>query len=218
MIKLTKLECPDILSQNRESWTTELMCYIDRGENPPSRVVNRYNRHEIKSALKRETNGKCAYCESYIEHVDYGDTEHIKPKSKYPNLTYEWENLTYACRKCNTNKRDEYDENCPPINPYIEHPCGFLFAAGAYIWHLPGSKRGELTEILLKLNRPPLLEARARKIDALRVLLDRYTSEANEIIKRALLDQIRTEVAEDKEYSFCLKSLSEQTGVLSSSD
>jgi hypothetical protein len=210
MIKLTKLECPDVLSQNKESWTTELMSYIDRGERPPSHIVNRYNKPEIKAAIKKETHKKCVYCESYIEHVHPGDIEYIKPKSKYPHLTFEWENLTYVCRECNRRKRDEYDESCPLINPYTEDPSNFLLALHAYVYHRPGSKRGHLTEVLLELNRPPLLEARSRRIDALRILLDRYVSETTKTIKEALLTEIRTEIAEDKEYSFCLKSIFEQ--------
>ena len=29
MIKLTKLECPDVLCQNKDHWTAELMSYFD---------------------------------------------------------------------------------------------------------------------------------------------------------------------------------------------
>ena len=210
MIKLTKLECPDILSQNKARWTNELMSYIDRGEKPPSHIVNRYNRPEVKSVIKKETYRKCIYCESYIEHVHAGDIEHIKPKAKYPRLTFEWENLTYVCRECNRRKSDEHDEDCPPINPYMEDPGDFLIALRAYICHRPGSERGELTKTLLELNRPPLLEARGRKIYALRMLLDKYAIATNAIIKEALLSQIKAEIADDKEYSFCLRSVFDQ--------
>lgn len=218
MIKLTKLECPDILSQNKGIWTTELMSYIDRGEKPPPHIVNRYNKPEIKIVIKKETHSKCVYCESCIEHVHPGDIEHIRPKSKYPHLTFEWENLTYVCRECNRHKRDEYDENCPPINPYIENPGDFLLALHAYIYHRPGNKRGHLTEVLLELNRPPLLEARSRRIEHLRPLLDSYASQTNQTIREALLAQIRTEIAGDREYSFCLKSFSEQMVISLSPD
>lgn len=212
MIKLTKLECPTILSENQKRWTDELMSYIERNAKPPNRIVNRYNRAEIKTVIREETYNKCAYCESYIEHVHPGDIEHIKPKakSKYPRLTFDWENLTYVCRECNRRKSDIYDEACPPINPYTEEPGGFLRALGAYIFHIPGDEKGELTEVLLELNRPPLLEARGRKIKALIPLLDRHVRETNETIKNALFAQIQEEIAEHREYSFCLRSVCTQ--------
>lgn len=210
MIKLTKLECPDILRKNKDQWTAKLMSYIDEGGKPPESVKTRYNDPNIKSVIKKETHGKCAYCESYIGHVYPGDVEHIKPKSKYPRLTFEWKNLTYVCWQCNNNKHDKYDETCPPINPYIDDPGSFLVALYVYIYHIPGSERGELTEIMLDLNRPELLEKRRKKIDDLRVMLDNYANHANEDIKRYLLSQIEIQIAEDKEYSFCLKSVFEQ--------
>ena len=212
MIKLTKLECPDILRENKDQWTAELMCYFDKGKKPPESVRTRYNDPNIKSVIKKETHGKCAYCESYIGHMYPGDIEHIKPKSKskYPHLTFEWENLTYVCWQCNHNKLDTYDEKCPPINPYVDDPGNFLVALHAYIHHIPGSERGELTEIMLALNRPELLERRLEKITALRVLLDKYANTANEMIRKSLLSQMEIDIAEDKEYSFCLKSVFEQ--------
>ena len=36
-----------------------------------------------KPQLKRETGGKCAYCESPTDTVAHGDVEHFRPKSKY---------------------------------------------------------------------------------------------------------------------------------------
>jgi len=207
MIKLTKLECLDILLRNKERWTAEYMSYIDREEKPPRSLATRYNRSEIKSALEKETYGKCAYCESHVKPVAFGDIEHIKPKSKYPYLTFEWENLTYVCQVCNVNKRDEYDEICPPINPYIEEPSNFFLALDAYIHHRPGNERGKRTERLLQLNRPSLLEGRRRSIKELKRLLKWYTRETRETERKLLLTEIETRIAKDKEYSFCLKSV-----------
>ena len=210
MIKLTKLECPDTLSQNKEKWTKEYMSYIEKGQPPPESVATRYNHSDIKSTVKKETYGKCAYCESYVQHVYPGDIEHIKPKSKYPKLIFEWENLTYVCWQCNHSKLDQYDEDCPPINPYIEDPGDFLIAVRAYIHHRRGNERGRYTKELLKLNRPPLLEDRRRKISKLKIILDRYAGETDETTKKALLSEIKFEIADDKEYSFCKRSVFDQ--------
>ena len=45
--------------------------------------------------------GKCAYCESKITVVTYGSIEHFRPKSIYPELTFEWNNLLLSCDICN---------------------------------------------------------------------------------------------------------------------
>ena len=47
-------------------------------------------------------------------------SRHKLPKSKFPELVCDWENLTIACPKCNTNKGD-YDLplECPLLGPAV---------------------------------------------------------------------------------------------------
>jgi hypothetical protein len=62
-----------------------------------------------KPQLKRETGGKCAYCESPTDTVAHGDVEHYRPKSKYWWLAYCYDNYVYACQICNqVHKGDEF--------------------------------------------------------------------------------------------------------------
>lgn len=87
---------------------------------PSETIAHRYNNKAIKDTLEKETFGKCAYCESKIRHVEFGDIEHILPKCKdaRPDLYVEWSNLTLACEVCNrVNKRDYYNPNIPLVNP-----------------------------------------------------------------------------------------------------
>jgi len=73
-----------------------------------------YGAKSIKSALLRAQHGKCAFCESKVSHVAYGDIEHFRPKAGYQQratdglqrpgyywLAYEWTNLLFACQICN---------------------------------------------------------------------------------------------------------------------
>ena len=216
MIKLTKTECPDVLRQNKNRWTTELMSYLNEEGDFPESVKTRYNNPHIKSAVKSETHDKCAYCECHPEPAYPGDIEHIKPKSKYPHLTFEWENLTYVCFWCNNNKRDKYDENCPPVNPYDDDPGDFFFASRAYIRPKRGNERARRTDDYLKLNRPELLTDRRRRLNYLEShLFDRYTAEIDGKKRKALLSQIKIEIAEDKKYSFCMKAAFKEAASLS---
>lgn len=210
MIKIQKQQCPNILIENKESWTEELLKYVRDDSEPPDSIVLRYKNPEIKQAVKEDSTEKCIYCESKVTPTYYGDIEHLKPKKKYPELTFEWSNLGFVCAQCNNKKRDKYDEELPYINPYQENPSGFLIALGALICHKPNNRRGEITEKVIELNRSALIEARMERINSIRNLIDRYNSEENSSLKDALLNEIQTETARDKPYSMCTSSIVNQ--------
>jgi len=73
-----------------------------------------YAHPSVKSALLQAQNDKCAFCESKISHISYGDVEHFRPKAGWRQtrndslhrpgyywLAYEWANLFLACEICN---------------------------------------------------------------------------------------------------------------------
>jgi len=208
MIKLTKQAEPDLLARNKAQWTSELMQYINLGQKVPDNIKNRYNHPEIRSVLKKETNGgKCMYCESPIAVIDTEQIEHYRPKAIYPQLTFEWTNLGLSCPKCNRKKSDRFDENCTFINPYIDLPEDHFYFTSTMVFHKPNDKRADLTELTLDLNRPELMEARKTRIDAIRSLIDQYEAESNPSLKALRKKNIEKEIAEDKPYSMCAKAV-----------
>lgn len=73
-----------------------------------------YADKSVKKALIESQHDKCAFCESKITHISYGDVEHFRPKAAYRQkandplttpgyywLAYEWDNLFLACQLCN---------------------------------------------------------------------------------------------------------------------
>lgn len=74
-----------------------------------------YRDPSVRSALEKIFRGKCAYCESYVKHVAFGDIEHFRPKKKISTLSgsthgyywlgADWDNLLYSCELCNRKKR-----------------------------------------------------------------------------------------------------------------
>jgi uncharacterized protein (TIGR02646 family) len=65
-----------------------------------------------KAQLKKESFGKCAYCEANTEVVAHGDVEHYRPKSNYWWLAYTYDNYLYACQICNQSyKSDNFPFN-----------------------------------------------------------------------------------------------------------
>jgi uncharacterized protein (TIGR02646 family) len=209
MIKINKGGEPNILVNNKVVWTTELMGYINTNVKVPDGVYNRYNNNEVKAALKTECSNKCMYCESNVSHVSYEHIEHIKPKAKtkYPTLTYEWDNLGLACPICNMNKGDQYDLNLPFINPYMDNPSLYFVAIGHFIYHKHANQRAEITKRIIKLNRPELIEKRLERLESISRLIDKYHSETNLTLKAAIKAEIEIEILDDKPYSFCAKSL-----------
>lgn len=62
-----------------------------------------------KTQLKKESNGKCAYCEANAQVVAHGDVEHYRPKSIYWWLAYTYDNYLFACQICNqVYKKDNF--------------------------------------------------------------------------------------------------------------
>lgn len=63
-----------------------------------------YNGDDVKEALEKLFNGKCAYCESKYTHIMPMDVEHFRPKSIYPWLKFNWDNLLPSCIDCNRKR------------------------------------------------------------------------------------------------------------------
>ncbi|WP_282019108.1 retron system putative HNH endonuclease [Salegentibacter mishustinae] len=79
-----------------------------------------YQDKQVKDALIRLFNGKCAYCESKITITSPIDKEHFRPKTKintgvgpkirgYYWLAADWDNLLSACAHCNRTGTHETD-------------------------------------------------------------------------------------------------------------
>src|SRR5690554_3471582 len=158
MRQLSKQPKPRVLVANEEVWTSD---YVGAPESERTRY-ERWRHAEIKAGLQVETGGRCAYCESNIEDVSYPHVEHIRPKSRFPELAHHWSNLTSACAQCNTAKGDYFDEEWPVLNPYEDCVSDHIRFLGDFIdWKL-GETRGELTVKKLGLNRLELVRARLK--------------------------------------------------------
>ena len=145
------------------------------------------------------------YCEEKILSSQFGDIEHIKPKSKFQELEFEWNNLGLVCSKCNSAKHDKYDEETPFINPYDEDPESNIVAAGATLWAKQGSERGELTISEITLNRNELIEKRYEKIKTIKKAINECFRTKNKNLTKNALEELKKESDGDKEYSLCVK-------------
>ena len=132
MIRLTKGNQPRVLANNAANWTSELLA--KRASNPQASARrHRYGHPEVRAALQAETHGKCAYCESRSAPVAPLEVEHMAPQSVFPDRSYDWWNLTFACRARNLAKSGYWDEALPLLDPYVDDPRAYLRAVGTLI-------------------------------------------------------------------------------------
>jgi uncharacterized protein (TIGR02646 family) len=179
----------------------------------PEKLEHDYAIPANKEALKQSTYGKCMYCESVIDATG-AQVEHIKPKSKYPELTFEWTNLGYTCPDCNGKKYkgDKYDESCPFINPYDEDPQVFITWDGAVLHS--DSPRGQYTIKEIGLNRPGLVERRRQKLEKIRKALNTAPFINSTCVRQQTIDAIKAEALPNAEYSAAVKAYLVKVGLV----
>lgn len=166
---------PEILVENKQKWTEELLENIKKYKgfsNIPHSIKNtmwmHYRHDDIKKKLFASSNQKCAFCESKPAESGNIEVEHFKPKSIYPELAFEWDNLLPICRKCNDSKNDHDTGKKPIVNPCIEDP------EKIFTYHflniIPKDEKNEVAERTIdvcNLNSERLYESRVKLMKAL---------------------------------------------------
>ena len=171
-----------------------------------------YRDHIVKEALFCETRNKCAYCESDVRHIAFGDVEHILPKSRDPRRVLDYDNLTIACPICNNNKSD-YEGSSPAtrlLDPYIDDPAKHLLFAGPVLFPYNDSTRGELTIETMDLNRTWLLEKRKTELCDFYRLIQRYQKARRPEVLQMCLRAVRKAMDQNVAYSSMKRTLCKQ--------
>lgn len=168
MIKINKLNEPQVLIDNGTEWTRQHLENIANGVESSTYLKSRYNHKDIKEQIVKETHGKCAYCESKLRHIHHGDIEHIFPKSLDETKRFEWNNLTLACEICNQYKSDKDPLLNHIQDPYVSDPEKSFLFAGTLVVGL--NTIGICTESILKLNRDELLERRLERLEKIKLI------------------------------------------------
>jgi uncharacterized protein (TIGR02646 family) len=166
---------PNSLAKNGEKWTKELLDAIaeakNKGTKVPEKFYVKYKQADVLEALKRMYGDNifsyCCYCESIINIVSYEQIEHRIPKrktqNKYPEKTYDWNNLHLACSKCNGNKGNKYDENetiLDAVDDDIKQHLNYKVNPSLGVLRKTLSQRGKTTVEHADLDREPLCKAR----------------------------------------------------------
>lgn len=178
MIQVSRLPKPAILNGKATEWRDAYLKARNAYEADKSpanksaveRCEGKYRHPNIKGSLITMFGGKCAYCESYILHIDYSAIEHFKPKAKFPELCFDWDNLLLSCNVCNDakHKADKFpdaDAGGPFVNPVNDDPDSFFdfeFDGSTGTANvIAKNSRAEITENEIGLNRPDLVRHRS---------------------------------------------------------
>ncbi len=129
MIKLERELEPQGMIDNKEQWQNDLQSaivsygsYKNIPKEEKQKLISFYRNDAVRDGLIKSSFGKCAFCECIPSEGGNIEIEHFKPKSKYPEFTFEWVNFLPSCRKCNGSK-DSHDTGAEPIiNPYDIDP------------------------------------------------------------------------------------------------
>ncbi len=193
MRKVTRSSEPQILKENKEEWTKILLKKYEEADkkitNVASEYKNQYKCQDVNDQLKIMYGDYCCFCEGEIISTGYEEIEHFRPKSKFPELCFEWENLHQICTKCNKKKNNKWDDKYPIYDPVKDDVNVKLRYKGPEIIYDIGDKRGENTVIHLELNtRPGLINWRSRCF----LKAQEYKkSGASEEVKKTLIEALR---------------------------
>lgn len=67
----------------------------------------------MRYRVLRESNGYCMCCGVSSKHAQL-HVDHIKPRSKYPELELEFTNLQVLCLDCNLGKSNKFEDDWRP--------------------------------------------------------------------------------------------------------
>ena len=202
MRRLSKSGAPAILAAEGSDWTAKFTTERAAGQTK----FTPWRHSEIVAALTQETFGKCAYCESVIADVAAPNVEHIWPKSRRPDLVVDWQNLTLSCPACNTAKGTYYSETAPLLNPYEVDPEVHLMFAGPAIAAQLGDDLGRRTVTKLKLMREALILERAKRIQAIADLIERWHRASDPDEKYIFQEAVNEALADSAEFAATLRA------------
>jgi uncharacterized protein (TIGR02646 family) len=112
MMKLNRTPAPDFLNEHWEEWGKVWELQKKDGKTFQWRTYQGETVSEhIRRALNEFSKQHCAFCDAYrLGASSLATIEHFRPKSKFPLLVYQWENLFLCCNACQTAKLDGFNE------------------------------------------------------------------------------------------------------------
>lgn len=167
-----------------------------------------------KKHLSKDFNHRCCYCgdkDEFQERYRNYQVEHFAPKSIFPFLKYNYDNLLYCCPYCNRAKSNKWPSSTPALN--VVNDQGFVNPCNEeYYTHVARKSNGKIipltalgrymyNEIKLYLN----IHEYSYNMEKFTMLSDRIEAllngdEISELQRKELEDLDRKVLKKMKEY------------------
>ena len=173
----------------------------DMWDKPPDDIIKDLKAN-IRSQLLTNQNDICGYCGLDLGGTSEGQIEHIAPKAKYPQFTFEKENLVMACHFCNgfSKKGNHHTIDALDtvysictfklVHPYFDDP------SIHYQWISNDKKiiiggltpKGLYSIKIFGLDNPKMTELRGKKIIADIVIASTITPQIDDILIQSTIN------------------------------
>lgn len=112
MRKLNRLDPPEAFRANAKKWQAQWEEQNDKGKDLTWYEHDKTPANQIiLSTLVEMTNNHCSFCECYPTDTGTRQTiEHFKPKKKFPEKGYDWNNLFLCCDACQRAKQEQWED------------------------------------------------------------------------------------------------------------
>ena len=158
MKNVTRSAIPASLAANATKWRDALLQWVQANATAtvPDALVKHYAQDDVREALRKMYRDQCCYCEGRIKDVSHDHIEHRRPKSKFRDRVFDWDNLHLACPRCNIKKGNKWSETVPILDAVVDRPVEDHLTyevgdTGVLRW--PKSRRGKTTVEHAGLNR-----------------------------------------------------------------
>lgn len=215
---VTKSPAPAEIVNMPASETDAWVTYFST--NPrPSKPTGKWTKESIRSLIESDFSFSCCYCgiglgvskkqKSGIQRRQ-GQVDHFLPKSKRPELVYEWENLLWSCSDCNTLKDEYYSVDG---SEHLLNPCSqtdmacleYQESSGDYALNttVTGSDfdalqpRLTITQSKTHLNSGQNPQRRKTHVTSLVSAIDYYLRDQDRINNPSLPDSLKADIEAD---------------------
>lgn len=114
MKSFKRSNAPDWLLKNWVKWGERFKQKLDSQSKKNEFTWYVYNKVKVNQLLypilRELTQNHCSFCDGFPLQQTGETIEHFKPKSKFPLLSYQWENLYISCHNCQ-QKLDEFNNS-----------------------------------------------------------------------------------------------------------
>ncbi len=173
----------------------------DMWDKPPDDIIKNL-KSNIRAQLLTTQNDICGYCGLDLGGTSDGQIEHIAPKARYPQFTFEKGNLVMACHFCNGfSKKGNHNtiellntvySNCTfkLVHPYFDDPSihyGWI-ANDKKIIIKGVSAKGLYSISIFGLDEPKMTELRGKKVIADIVIANTTTPQIDDTLIQSIIN------------------------------